>query len=325
VWLKKSGYDPLVKTQIKREGSGNSLMVRSWSPGDRLPGFGGPVTCIIGMFYDSGKGAVVIADSRTMIGGDYSHDRKLFEVDEGIVFAASGLSGIAGKLLENVTESRMRSRQYMPSECVNVFEDEMAELYSRYKMTKPFRFGSDENLLSGLIGFIEDEKPKLYCLYENGYAEAIRNFHSVGHGARHASNILRTLYTPSLSKDRAIEIGVHALIEVSKIDAMVDGSPQIAVLGHGVSSSGLNILNCDRDHFDFECPEIEKVKKKVEGIEHKRTQVFHLLIDGKEEVKRKLDEALNEYENAKSAGGGTRKRGERAEAPRGGSETAGAG
>jgi 20S proteasome alpha/beta subunit len=294
----------------------------TWLTGDPA------VTCIIGMFYDSGKGAVVIADSRTMIGGDYSHDRKLFEVDEGIVFAASGLSGIAGKLLANVADSRQRSRQFLPSECINVFEDEMAELYNRYKMTKPFRFGADETLLTGIIGFLEDEKPKLpklYCLYENGYAEAVRNFHSVGHGARHASNILRTLYTPSLSKERAIEIGVHALIEVSKIDAMVDGSPQIAILADGVSESGLTILNCNGDSFSFECPEIEKVKKKVEGIEQKRTQVFHLLIDGKEEVKKKLDEALNEYEDAKSPKSGTRKRGERAEIARGGTEAATAG
>jgi 20S proteasome alpha/beta subunit len=258
------------------------------------------VTCIIGMYYDSGKGAVLIGDSRTMIGGDYSHGQKVFEIepDTGIVFASSGLSGIAEKLVPNVRAARSKARQVLPSEMVNVFEDEMAELYNRYKMTRPYRFSSDETLLTGIVGFIDGDSPQLHCLYENGYAEIIREFHAIGHGARHARNILRTLYAPSLSKNRAIEIGVHALIEVAKIDAMVDDSPQIAVLEQAKGTCGLKILNAKADGgFDFECAEIKKIIDKLAGIEEKRTQAFHLLLDGNDETKRKLDAALQEYTN----------------------------
>jgi 20S proteasome alpha/beta subunit len=256
------------------------------------------VTCIIGMYYNSGKGAVVIADSRTMIGGDYSHGQKVFEVeaDTGIVFSSSGLSGIAEKLLPNVRAARSRARQTLPSEIVNVFEDEMAELYNRYKMTRPYRFGSDETLLNAFIGFMDQNIPQLHCLYENGYAEVIREFHAVGHGARHARNILRTLYEPSISKDRAIEIGVHALVEVAKIDAMVDDSPQIAILEQKANTSSLEIMNRRRDGtFDFECAEIKKIIDKLAGIEEKRTRAFHLLLDGNHVVKKKFDKTLKEY------------------------------
>jgi len=254
------------------------------------------MTCIIGMYYGSGKGALVIADSRSMSGGDYSHSQKVTEVDEGIVFAAAGYAGIAEKLLPSVRDARNSQRRFMPSEVVNVFEDQMAEVYNRYKMTRPYRFGSDDSLLSGIIGFIgEDEQPELHCLYENGYAEKLHDFHAVGHGARHAKNILRTLYTPSLSKDRAIEIGIHALLEVAKIDAMVDDDPQIAVLEKDITPSGLHILDRNLAGFQYDCPDIKAIKTKLEGIEEKRTEAFHLLLDGSEEIKRKLDETLKEY------------------------------
>jgi 20S proteasome alpha/beta subunit len=270
------------------------------------------MTCIIGMYYDSGRGAVVIADSRTMIGGDYSHGQKVFEVekDTGIVFSSSGYTGIAEKLVPNVRAARSRARQFLAPEIVNVFEDEMAELYNRYKMTRPYRFASDDPLLEGIIGFLNQAKPELHCLYENGYAEIIRDFHAIGHGARHARNILRTLHDPSLSRKRAIEIGVHALIEVSKIDAMVDDLPQIAVLEDGTTPSGLKILNCRQDgSFDFKCAEIKDIIAKIAGIEEKRTEAFHLLLDGNDDVRRKFDEAIKEYRD------GSAKQNKNAKAP----------
>src|SRR5260370_35883101 len=119
----------------------------------------------------------------------------------------------------------------------------MAELYNRYKMTRQYRFGSDETLLTAFIGFIDQDAPQLHCLYENGYAEIIREFHAIGHGAWHALNILRTLYAPSISRDRAIEIAVHPLIQVAKLYAMVDDSPQIALLEKTAPPSSVEIIN----------------------------------------------------------------------------------
>ena len=122
------------------------------------------MTCIIGMYYNSCKGALVIADSRTMVGGDYLRTQKVFELEDGIVFAASGYSGIAEKLVPNVRDARNRLRQFLSSEVVNIFEDEMAELYNRYKMTRPYRFGNDDTLLNGIIGFLDEKVPQLHCI-----------------------------------------------------------------------------------------------------------------------------------------------------------------
>lgn len=258
------------------------------------------MTCIIGMHCDSGKTAVIIADSRAMIGGDYSRDRKIFKLSDDVLFASAGLSGIQEKLVSNVERTRHTSRRFLPSEVVNVFEDEMAELYGRYKMTRPYRFSTDEILLQGCIGFIDGGKPKLYCLHENGYAETIREFRALGHGERHAINILRTLYQPSITLSRGIEIGIYALVEVSKIDALVDDCPQVAVLETKDSKPSLDIWNVKTDTangFGFQCDRTEEIKNKLNGIEEKRTKVFHLLLDGKDETKTKLDSALKEYED----------------------------
>lgn len=106
---------------------------------------------------------------------------------------------------------------------------------------------------------------------------------------------------PAINRDRAIEIGVRALVQVSKVDAMVDSFPQIAVLEPRESGPSVIILNKSEAGFQFECEAIESVKSKLTGIEEKRTQVFHLLLDGSNETKRKLDEAIQDYQNARKA------------------------
>jgi len=238
------------------------------------------MTCIVGMFFDSQTGALVLSDSRIMRGGDYARDQKLFVVGDEVVFAAAGYSGIAKKLLRQVETTRIRSRKYLRSEVVEVFEDEMAELHNRYKVSRPYRFSDSDNLLSGIIGFVDENKPQLYCLYENGYAEAIPDFLAIGHGARHAHNILRSLYSPSIPKERALELAVHVLVEVAKADAMVDDAPQLALLGDKAGKNGIDVLNIEGGKFKFaDCSRIQPIKKRVEGIEQKMTNLFHSLLD----------------------------------------------
>jgi 20S proteasome alpha/beta subunit len=238
------------------------------------------MTCIVGMFFDSKAGALVLSDSRIMRGGDYARDQKIFVVGDEVVFAAAGYSGIAKKLLHQVEATRIRSRKYLRSEVVEVFEDEMAELHNRYKVSRPYRFSDSDNLLQGIIGFVDDKKPQLYCLYENGYAEAIPDFLAIGHGARHAHNILRSLYSSTIPRDRALELAVHVLVEVAKADAMVDDAPQVVVLGEKVGPNGIDVLNNEGGKFKIaDCSRVEPIKKKVEGIEQKMTDLFHRLLD----------------------------------------------
>ena len=265
------------------------------------------MTLIIGLYFNSGDGAVVVADSRTMRGGDYSQDRKLYEVFDEVVFAAAGYSGMVEKLLPKVKQSRLIRRQFLPGESLEIFEDEMAELSDRYKNTRPYRFSANETLLNGIIGILGNEKPELYTLYDNGYAEVIHDYHAVGHGARHAQNILRTLYDPKMTKDRALEVVVHALVEVSHVDAMVDEFPQIAIIESNKDKKGkIVILNNQDKEFEIASDEIEKIKSKVQGIELKRTKIFHMLLDGFKT--NNLDSLIKEYENAGDNGDNKDKR-----------------
>lgn len=254
------------------------------------------MTLIIGLYYQSGEGAVVAADSRQMRGGDYSQDKKLYKVGDDVVFAAAGYSGMVEKLIPKVESTRLRRRQILPGESLEIFEDEMAELSDRYKNTRPYRFSANDTLLNGIIGTLINEKPELHTLYDNGYAEIIHDYHAVGHGARHAQNILRTLYNKQMTKERALEVVVHAMVEVSNVDAMVDNCPQIAIIEKTKEDkNNIIILNENENEFQIKSKEIEEIKEKVNGIEQKRTKIFHMLLDGFEVSK--IDNLIKEYED----------------------------
>jgi 20S proteasome alpha/beta subunit len=249
------------------------------------------MTCVIGMFCESEKKALLVADSRTSIGGDYLREQKVFQVaGEDILFAGSGYSGMTSKLIERIEAIPKRANFSSSSDIINAFEDEMANIYDRYKASRPSRFSDGDTLLVGIIGLIDGGRPRLQCLYENGYAEEIRQFHAVGHGARHARNILRSLYEPSMSEESALEIAVHALSEVAKIDATVDDYPQVALL-----TDSVEILNVIDGSFRYECETLELLKQKLASIEKKRNRLFHLLLNGSSEARAKLDAIILEH------------------------------
>lgn len=60
----------------------------------------------------------------------------------------------------------------------------------------------------------------------------------------------------------------------------------------------VSIWNCadgDNGDFKYECEQIEGIKRKLSGIEDRRTK------DGTEEIKSNLDTALKEYEDGQSS------------------------
>lgn len=257
------------------------------------------MTCVIALYYDDGEGGIIISDSRELLGADYGQKQKVVHFADRLIFSSAGLSGMVDKLLPSVKTTRARSRLFLPSEIVNVFEDEMAALHERYKDTRPYRFGPNTVLLTGMIGFMDSGKPSLYILHENGYAEKVKNYRVTGHGEKHASNILKSLYDSRLSKERAIELGVHAINEVSKIDASVDSFPQIAILEEGISDSGVKLVNENKDgEFEIDCKEITTIKKRLDGIEEIRTSVFHVFLDGTKKQKDDIKAAIKEHADA---------------------------
>lgn len=256
-----------------------------------------PVTLIIGMYYAKGDGAVVISDSRIVKGPDYTTEQKLFEITKDSTFSSSGLSGIAFELLENVKE-RANSDGCDITELKRIIEEEALKICYRYKGSDTPTFTKDETLFDGIVGGFHKGKPRLYHLAEPGYMEPLNRSISVGDGSRHATQIIEALWKANISKDRAIEIAVHSIIQTSRLDTVVDANPQIAILENGKCE----ILNYSNDgEFLFNKPEIMKIKDKINGIAEKQSKIFDLMLDGSEEMKKRLVDLLDEYDQTKKA------------------------
>lgn len=255
-----------------------------------------PLTLIEGMYYDNGNGAVIVSDSRTMIGPDMRSDRKIFDLVGGrVIFAAAGLTGIIDRLLPRIENRIAQARVTSLDEAVDVIEDTIAETSFRYKHPNRPRFHGGQTLVEAIVGGIRpDGKPILYLVHEIGYAEPIRDCRAIGEGSRHATNILNSLYKANVTRERAIEIGVHAIICTSKIDTLIDDNPQIAV----IENNRCAILNRDdQGRFQIQKPEITNIKEKINGISEKQSMVFNLMLNGSEELKAKFETLLKEYQS----------------------------
>lgn len=256
------------------------------------------------MYYNRGEGAVVISDSRLQIGTDYYTVQKIFEVHREIVFSASGLTGIQDEFIETFQRGMSKHRMTETEELtlpdiVRFAGNVETEIFYRYKTGERPLFRQDEILLEAIIGGVHEDKPKLYLLYENGFPEMVRDppFRAIGDGSRHANSILKRLYNSRLSKERAIEIGAHAIIQTSKIDAVVDDNLQIAT----IESNGCRLWNIEENgDFNVSNEEILKIKKKINGVGEKQDILFELLLDGSEELTRKFNELIAEYQDART-------------------------
>jgi len=96
-----------------------------------------------------------------------------------------------------------------------------------------------------------------------------------------------------INKERALQIGIHALIQTASIDAVVDANPQVAIIENG----NCKIINYNNDNtrFSIEHPELIEIKRKINGIADKQTKVFELMLNGSEELKQKFINLLEEY------------------------------
>lgn len=255
---------------------------------------GSPMTCVIGMYCDKGNNAIIISDSRQMEGVDFAQVRKVYTIQKNVVYAASGLSGMSHELRETVERFVVEKGIDEPEDIVNIFEDAIYEMYCHYKNPQAPRFHPDMPLLNAIIGIFVEQKPKLFCLFENGWAEPIRsNFRATGDGQRFANQILRPLYKRDITVDQAIELGVHTIAQISKVDAVVDDNPQVAIL----RNNQIEIVNYDigKDDFLIPHPKLEDVKKKVNGIEETRAKVFRLMMSNNETLKNEFKRTIEKF------------------------------
>lgn len=93
--------------------------------------------------------------------------------------------------------------------------------------------------------------------------------------------------------EQAIELGVHTIVQISKVDAVVDDNPQVAIL----RINQIEIINFDiaKDDFLIPHPKLEDVKKKVNGIEETRAKLFRLMMSNNESLKNDFKRTIEKY------------------------------
>lgn len=248
-----------------------------------------PMTLVIGMHYNNG--VVILSDSRIMRGPDYRTEQKMFPIGDKIIISSSGLSDGLRQLIDSIQKVSSVGADFISVR--RTFENSQRGLYYWYKGGVNPILEEDVPMLQAIVGTNIGDKPNLFILHERGFSEEINNCRAVGDGSRHAQNILKTLYRENISKDRAIQIGVHTIIQTASIDAVVDSSPQIAV----IEKDKCVILNYDdKDSFCFNKPEIMGIKSKINGIVNKQSKIFELMLDGKDETKEKFIKLLEDYD-----------------------------
>ncbi len=254
------------------------------------------MTLIIGMYYTKGEGAIIVSDSIVVRETDFTTEQKLFKITKDSAIASAGLSGTYLELLENVKE-RLNTDAIDIKGLKRMMEDEALKIFYRYRRSDTPTFQEDEEtLFDGIVGGFYNGTPRLYYLSEPGYMEPMNRPYSTGDGSRHATQIIETLCKPDISKERAIEIAVHSIIQTSKLDTVVDTNPQIAIF----EKEKCMILNYSKDgEFLFNKPEILEIKEKINGIAEKQSKIFDLMLDGSEEIKNQLIDLLNKYDKTK--------------------------
>jgi len=244
-----------------------------------------------------------------MIGNDYSVKQKIRYLVEGgdgnesIVMGNSGLNDMRDRLIRGtqrkITEAGGVSDLYQLKDWM---EDISRELYDRYRVpTTPFTIARVPNdaLFDAIVGgrMLEGTEyvPHLFVVFEDGTSDEIDDYRAVGDGERHANNIVKSLYDPNMTKERALQVAIHAIIQTARIDSAVDAIPQVAL----IDNDGSRILNVDAHGWHETIPQIEDLKKQVNGVATKQAELFDLWLNGPDELRRKLSDVFDEWKGRK--------------------------
>ena len=201
-----------------------------------------PMTCIIGA--KCSNGIVVTADRRIMRGLESTTEDKLFvlgrENDPKVILGASGLTGIMDRFVPSVMNAIVTTRAQSLWQVINEVEDIAKNLSDRYsdrirgEASQEKQQGLIDVFVSGLEGLIEGDA-KLYHCYENGFAEEVRQYDILGHGAPYALPFVKLLYDPQIPAMEMANVSACIILTIEKleVDQSVGGLPDAAILENG--------------------------------------------------------------------------------------------
>jgi 20S proteasome alpha/beta subunit len=187
----------------------------------------GTLTIILGARCKDG--VLIAADRRIVRGTEYEEEEKIFTPVEGVVAAASGLTGIMDKFLKAVEAGATAARVQSLDEVISGIEDVTAGLRERYEK----RLGEDgkgflEVLVGGLTNLSSGEA-EIYHVLPQGYAERIKRYLVIGHGEPYVKPFVKALYREGITCEEMARISTFAILVVERLElnSTVGGKPQI--------------------------------------------------------------------------------------------------
>lgn len=174
-------------------------------------------------------GVIIAADRRIVRGTEYEAEEKIFTPVEGVVAAASGLTGIMDKFLKAVEFGAAAARVQTLDEVIAGIEDVTSSLRERYEK----RLGEDsKGFLEVLVGGLRNlsgGKAELYHVLPEGYAEIVKRYLVIGHGEPYAKPFIKALYKEDITCEEMAKICTFAILVIERLElnSTVGGKPQI--------------------------------------------------------------------------------------------------
>jgi 20S proteasome alpha/beta subunit len=174
-------------------------------------------------------GVLIAADRRVVRGTEYEEEEKIFTPVEGVVAAASGLTGIMDKFLKAVEAGATAARVQSLDEVISGIEDVAAGLRDRYeKRLEEEGKGFLEVLVGGLRNLSTGEA-ELYHVLPQGYTEKVKRYLVIGHGEPYAKPFVKALYRDDIVCEEMVRISIFAILVIERLElnSTVGGKPQI--------------------------------------------------------------------------------------------------
>ncbi len=127
-------------------------------------------------------------------------------------------------LIEGIGDN-IKGAEYIISEIHKLYNvDRPTFIYGGAKPEETFDFYI---MIGGFSNFNGKMEPDLYILYENGIAEPMKDYATIGSGSAYAEFLLEKYYNESINVDQAVKLTIYVISEVEKMDPNVGGSIDI--------------------------------------------------------------------------------------------------
>ena len=201
-------------------------------------------------------GVVLVGDQKIVCDNEATYDKKLETVLSSVVLAGAGIDGLINILTNEIHKQIKSEKIKNHMDLLKVAEEKGYELSQTYES----RVGAFEMLL----GVKTKDDSRLYNLIPNqGFAEPVRKYVTIGSGGSYASILLRTLWSDNMNMLEFASLGhflINFIVEMG-LDENIGGDIDVCFIPNAngmINKSGKNpFLNIHEARPD----EIKIIKK----------------------------------------------------------------